>query len=69
MSGGSYLVRLQPFLAAGDDKRNPLSFGDGAPVLAFNIPEVNKYILTLVAGNEAVTLANIEPFDCAQLPV
>ena len=55
--------RLGAFAALGDLEGNLLAFVKSLEALALDRAEVHKDIVTLVGGDESVTLCCVKPFD------
>ena len=64
VSGHFYLVGLGALVTADHDKGDTLPLMDSLASRPLDIVEVHEDIFALVTGNEAVTLAGVEPFDC-----
>ena len=56
--------RLGALAALGDLEGNLLAFVKSLEALALDRAEVHKDIVTLVGGDESVTLCCVKPFDC-----
>lgn len=60
---GDNLIGLRTFLARDDDELDALVFLQTAEPLAHDGTKMNKYVITILTSDEAITFLSVEPLN------